>query len=121
MRRAFEDAEIPELAIARREPTMTNQPADRPVLAAAVADEDVETIVTLNLRHFPDAACEPFGIDVDHPDAFLCRLLENAPEQVHAALSEQAAALTRPPMTLTDVLGLLAASVPDFVARIRSG
>ncbi len=118
MRRTFDDAEIPEAAIADVEPTMSNEPADRHVLAAAVADEAVRTIVTLNLRHFPVAACEPFGVEVVHPDAFLCRLHEDAPAEVHAALTEQAAALTRPPMSVTDVLELLAPTVPDFVARI---
>lgn len=121
MGRTFDDAEIPEDAIAALEPAMTNDLADRHVLAAAVAGEDVRTIVTLNLRHFPVAACEPFGIEVVHPDAFLCRLHERAPETVHAALTEQAAALSRPPMTVTEVLDLLAPNVPDFVARIRAG
>jgi predicted nucleic acid-binding protein len=121
MERAFEGAEIPKAAIAGREPTMSNDPADRNVLAAAVAAEDVQTIVTLNLRHFPMAACEPFDIDVVHPDAFLCRLHASAPEKVHAALTEQAAALSRPPMTVTEVLDLPAPNVPDFVARVGAG
>jgi hypothetical protein len=121
MRRTFDDAEIPEDAITALQPAMTNDLADRHVLAAAVAEEDARTIVTLNLRHFPVAACEPFGIEVVHPDVFLCRLHEQAPEKVHAALTEHAAALSRPPMTVVEVLDLLAPNVPDFVARIRAG
>ncbi|MGI8505693.1 MAG: hypothetical protein ACR2MK_02610 [Solirubrobacteraceae bacterium] len=39
----------------------------------------------------------------------------------HAALAEQAAALSRPPMTITAVLDLLAPNVPDFVAWIDAG
>jgi hypothetical protein len=58
VRQTFDDAEISADAIAALEPAMTNDPADRHVLAAAVADEDVGTIVTLNVRHFPVAACE---------------------------------------------------------------
>ena len=38
-------------------------PGDRHVLAAAIAGR-CDAIVTLNLRHFPNAAVEPFGIDV---------------------------------------------------------
>jgi predicted nucleic acid-binding protein len=61
MQRAFEDAEVPGAAIASLEPSMLNEPADRHVLAAAVAS-DAEAIVTSNMRHFPAAACEPFGM-----------------------------------------------------------
>jgi len=97
MERAFEDAEVPEAAIAPLEPMMLNEPADRHVLAAAVAS-DADVIVTSNLRHFPAAACEPFGIEVVHPDAFLCELHERAPAKIRAALTEQATALSRPPL-----------------------
>lgn len=119
MRRAFEDAQIPEAPIATLEPGMTNQPADRHVLAAAVASDDAHRIVTSNLRHFPIAACEPFGIQAVHPDAFLCELHGRAPTQVHAALADQAAALSRPPLTVGDILGRLEESVPEFVSRVR--
>jgi hypothetical protein len=44
------------------------------VLAAAVAS-DAQAIVTLNLRHFPDEACEPFAVEPLHPDEFLLNLL----------------------------------------------
>jgi hypothetical protein len=77
---------------------MLNEPADRHVLAAAVAS-DAERIVTTNVRHFPAAACEPFGIEVVHPDVFLCELYQHAPAKVRVALAEQAAALSRPPLT----------------------
>ena len=118
MGRAFDDAEVPAALIASIEPAMTNEPGDRHVLAAAVAS-DADTIVTSNLRHFPATACEPFGIEVVHPDAFLCELHERAPAKVRIALTEQAAALSRPPLTVTELLDLLAATVPDFVALVR--
>jgi hypothetical protein len=120
IQRSFEDAEIPVSAIATLEPRMTNESADRHVLAAAVASDDAAMIVTLNLRHFPAAACEPFGIDVAHPDVFLCDVHERAPTAVHAVLDQQAADLTRPPMTVEDVLDRLHRTVPEFVARVRT-
>jgi predicted nucleic acid-binding protein len=86
MRRAFEDAEVPEASIAALEPEMRNEPSDRHVLAAAVASSDAQAIVTFNLRHFPASACEPFGIEIIHPDALLCELHEYEPERVHNAL-----------------------------------
>lgn len=119
MQGAFEDAEIPDAAIARLEPAMTNEPADRHVLAAAVASDYARTIVTSNVRHFPAAVCEPFGIEILHPDAFLCELQERSPAQVRDGLTEQVAALSRPPLTLTELLDLLALTVPHFVDRIR--
>lgn len=121
MERAFDDAEIPEALTAELEPSMSNEQGDRHVLAAAVADEDAQAIVTLNLRHFPEDACKPLGIDIVHPDEFLRRLYDAAPEKVHAALTAQAAALSRPPMSVTELLDLLAPDVPDFVGRIRAG
>jgi predicted nucleic acid-binding protein len=119
MERAFEDAEVPEAAIASLEPAMTNEPADRHVLAAAVAS-DADAIVTSNLRHFPASACGPFGIQVAHPDAFLCELHERVPAKIRVALAEQAAALSRPPFTVTELLDLLAATVPEFVSQVRA-
>ncbi len=118
MERAFDEAEIPEVAIASLEPAMTNEAADRHVLAAAVAS-GVDAIVTSNVRHFPAAACEPFGIDVVHPDVFLCELYERAPAKVRVALAEQAAALSRPPLTVTQILDRLDVTVPEFVSRMR--
>jgi hypothetical protein len=118
MQRAFEDAEVPEAAIASLEPAMLNEPADRHVLAAAVAS-DAEAIVTSNIRHFPAAACEPFGMEAVHPDAFLCELHERAPAKIRVALTEQALALSRPPLTETQVLDRLAATVPEFVFMVR--
>ena len=118
MERAFEDAQVPEAAIASLEATMLNEPADRHVLAAAVAS-DADAIVTSNLRHFPATACEPFGIEVVHPDAFLCALHEHASAKIRIALAQQAAALSRPPVTVTELLHLLEATVPEFVSRVR--
>lgn len=121
MRHAFADAEVPASAIAALEPRMTNAPADRHVLAAALASDDAEMVVTLNLRHFPAAACEPFRIEVVHPDAFLCELHERAPGPLRDVLTQQAADLSRPPMTADDVLDRLQVDVPEFVARVRAG
>jgi predicted nucleic acid-binding protein len=118
MERAFEDAAVPEAAIASLEPTMTNERADRHVLAAAVAS-GADTIVTSNLRHFPATAYEAFGIEVVHPDAFLCELHEHAPAKIRVLLTAQAAALSRPPLTMTELLDLLAATVPEFVCHVR--
>ena len=43
---------------------------DRHVLAAAIASE-ADTVVTYNLKHFPDAALAEHGVAAIHPDEFL--------------------------------------------------
>jgi hypothetical protein len=119
MRRAFDDAEVPEALIAARAPQMTNEPSDHHVLAAAAASSDARAIVTFNLRHFPASACEPCGVEIIHPDAFLCELHEYEPARVHNALVKQAADLSRPPITVGGVLDRLERSVPKFAAEVR--
>lgn len=52
-------------------------PNDRHVLAAAIVGR-CDAIVTANLKHFPEAALAPFGIDLQHPDEFLCNRLNLA-------------------------------------------
>ena len=119
MRQVFPGSEVPVAAIGVVEPAMTNEPSDRHVLATVVASEDAKALVTFNLRHFPAAVCEPLGVDVLHPDLFLCELYGQGPQSVHAVLAEQVAMLSRPPMTVDDVLERLGATVPEFVGRVR--
>ena len=92
---------------------MTNDPKDRHVLATAVAAK-AQVIVTLNLKHFPGNAWEPFGIEPLHPDAFLLDLCSLDTDTAFEVVERQAAALTRPPMTIEELLDRLAATVPNF-------
>jgi len=119
MRCAFDTATVPEPAIARLEPAMTNNPKDRHVLATAVA-ASAQVIVTLDLKHFPSDACEPFAVESLHPDAFLLDLRSLGPDMVTDTVARQAAALTRPPMTTDELLDRLAATVPDFAHTLRT-
>jgi hypothetical protein len=50
---------------------------DRHILAAAIVGR-CDVIVTANLKHFPEAALAPFGIEAQHPDEFLCNHLNLA-------------------------------------------
>ncbi len=70
--------------------SMDNDPGDRHVLAAAVRC-GAEAIVTFNLRHFPQASLERWGIDVQSPDEFLINLYHLNPEVVIHTLHEQSA------------------------------
>ena len=78
-------------------------PDDRHVLAAAIV-AGAEVIVTRNLRDFPLEALAPYGIKAQHPDIFVRHLIDLAPVQVVDAVREQLASLTRPPVSVGDLL-----------------
>lgn len=118
MQRAFPEAMVPADAVARLESAMTNDAKDRHVLAAAVASP-AEAVVTFNLRHFQPEACEPHDIEPLHPDEFLVTLYDLDPPTVSAEVGAQAAALTRPPMSRSQLIEILRrAGVPAFAARL---
>jgi predicted nucleic acid-binding protein len=98
-------------------PKMRNHPKDRHVAACAAAGE-ADYIVTGNLtdfRHLPD------GIKAIHPDAFLCRLLDDMPGQLRAALDAQSARLRNPPLDVAAIIALLAPVTPRFVQAWHAG
>lgn len=97
---------------------MKNDPDDRHVAAAAVLAH-AQVIVTFNTRHFPDQALEPYGIEAQHPDEFLCHLLDLAPSLMRQVLGDQAAALRMPPMTVHQLLVRLAKDAPMFAEQAR--
>jgi predicted nucleic acid-binding protein len=95
--------------------SMTNHPKDRHVLAAAV-QAGADLIVTCNVKDFPYSACEPYDIDVQPPDEFLCYQWElRSPEYLTAILEQWASSLSNPPLTLEQLLQEHAARrVPEF-------
>jgi len=99
---------------------MSNDAGDRHVVAAAVR-ANAETIVTFNLKHFPDAALSNYDLEAVHPDAFLLDQLDLYPKLTLNAVEEIAASYESPPMTTERFLELLArAGVPQFAARVRA-
>jgi hypothetical protein len=118
MAEAFEGACVGVEAIARLESTMTNDPKDRHVLAAAVVSQ-AQAIITTNLKDFPAAASGPYGVDILHPDEFLMVLYGLDPSLAVDAVTRQAADLQSPPMTVGELLDRLSVTVPGFAAAIR--
>src|SRR5450432_3552157 len=59
-------------------------PDDRHVLAAAIRGR-ADVIVTMNLRDFPEAVLDSFGIEAQHPDEFILHLLGLSPDAVLSA------------------------------------
>lgn len=99
---------------------MGNDPGDRHVLAAAV-HAAAGVIVTHDLRHFPPAALEPFGIAAGAPDAFLLDQFDLDQTSVVAVLRRQATRRRRAPRTVPEILDSLARSgAPKFAAKLRS-
>src|SRR5439155_19737425 len=98
---------------------MPNDPKDRHVLAAAVACK-AQIIVTQNLRHFKPEHLVQFEVDALSPDEFLVHLFHLTPERMVEIIKEQAKDLHHPPITLSDLLNILAPQVPMFVKLFRA-
>ncbi|MBA3416812.1 MAG: PIN domain-containing protein [Chloroflexia bacterium] len=94
-------------------------PKDRHVVAAAIAG-NAQTIVTLNLRHFPEHALSPYGIEAQSPDGFLVGLCDFAPSAMIDVVRRQAADLRNPPVSLGQLLDSLSRHAPSFADRMRS-
>lgn len=94
-------------------------PDDRHVLAAAIRC-NADAIVTFNLKDFPEAALSPFGIEVIHPDDFVCYQIDLAPALCCEALRKQRQALQNPAMSVDDFLSMLQKQqLPQTVSRLR--
>lgn len=81
-------------------------PDDRHVLAAAIVG-NCEVIVTQNLKDFPEAALAPYGIDVQHPDEFLCNHLNLAQGVFCGVVQKVRRRLKNPPYTIDEYLDIL--------------
>lgn len=100
-------------------PAMTNDPKDRHVLAAAVR-VNADSIVTLNVKDFPDAALEPYGIEVQTPDEFLTGLWISDQDLIARVLIEQAKALKKPPLSVFELAKGLGRHAPEFSQSVLS-
>ena len=112
LRKHFEDAWVENYESFI--PILANHPKDRHVLAAAVRC-GAQTIVTLNLKDFPEAALSPWDVVAQSPDEFLVHQYHLAPEVVAQKLHEQA---TRHG-GMERLLAIHRKLAPEFVALIR--
>jgi hypothetical protein len=87
---------------------------DRHVVAAAM-QANARSIVTFNLRHFPQRALKPFGISVFSPDEFLVSLFYRDPLRILEIIDAQAYQIRQ---TKTTVLDRLKTDLPEFVALV---
>jgi len=117
MTRHFPDAEVTGYEALVE--SMTNDPKDRHVLAAAVRSR-ASAIITFNLADFPPAATDPYDIEVQHPDEFLLNQLDLAPGVALDVLRRQVRGYDRPTMDLFALATALEhAGCPDTADEVR--
>lgn len=93
---------------------------DRHILAAAVKGR-CDLIVTYNLKDFPAEELAKLSIEAQHPDEFLCHLLDLSPGKVCAAVRVARTRFKNPPIGVGEFLATLEqASLVSFVANLRS-
>ena len=80
---------------------------DQHVLAAAIHAQ-CAVIVTYNLKDFPKKSLYKYGIDAQHPDEFIARLIDLSPEVVCATIKRHRLSLKSPPKTMSEYLKTLA-------------
>lgn len=79
---------------------------DRHVLAAAI-EAQAQIIVTYNLRDFPSGALQAYGVEAQHPDEFVVRLIALNPLTVRETVETHQQALKNPPKTPAQYLATL--------------
>ncbi len=96
--------------------SMTNDPKDRHVLAAAVRCA-AHAIVTANVRHFPPRSVKPYNLDVLTPDEFLMQQLRLNEQLIREKIAAQAVARG---VRIEELLNRLAKWAPAAV-RLLTG
>jgi predicted nucleic acid-binding protein len=92
---------------------------DRHVLAVAV-HVGAPTIVTENVRDFPQELLEPYGIEAVTADAFALAQVDLHRDGVLAAVEAMAARRRRPPKTPDSIIDALSHYLPGAMAALRS-
>lgn len=104
------NAAVPDCLVTGHESLIPNlslpDPDDRHVLAAAI-HAGAESIITFNLKDFPEDQTGPHGVSAIHPDTFLARLLDGFEHEVCLALRNQRGLLKNPPKTVSEHLTTL--------------
>lgn len=74
---------------------------DRHVLAAAIQSE-AKTIITYNLKDFPNTYLSEYGISALHPDLFISDLIQSHPVETCLAVRRHRASLRNPPKSIVE-------------------
>lgn len=94
-------------------------PDDRHVLASAIFC-GAGTIVTYNIKDFPEEALAPHGITAQHPDQFIEHAFDLNSAAVLHAVRDHRASLKNPPKTVEELFdGYLEVGLATTVAALR--
>lgn len=116
MNEMFSDALIPRERYSQLIDTMTNDPQDRHVLAAAVIAE-ADVLVTLDLGDFPKESVERYNIEVQTPDQFVRHQAALAPRLFMEVFLRRARERDR----LSEERGKGSLSPEDIALYLRDG
>ena len=111
------DIHFPEANVKNWEkwlPKCQNHPKDRHVLAAAI-EVRAGTILTFNVKDFPETALSPWNIKASHPDAFLQSCLDSHSDQIQTTIRSMAQRARR---SDAQMLGRFAWSLPKFAGNL---
>jgi hypothetical protein len=119
MEQAFEDAMVDSfdhlLAVCEAVP----DPKDRHVLAAAVGTR-ADVIVTDNMKHFPNRALAPFGIEARSADAFIADTAMLDIGRAAVAVQRMRSRFVNPPISADDLfLKMEAQSLTETVDVLK--
>lgn len=107
---ALMNAAVPDALVIGYEPLITGlalpDPNDRHVLAAAIRCS-ASVIVTFNEKDFPASQLAPFGVEAQHPDAFVEYLFDLDPAAVVNAAQKQRSNLANPTLEVDRFLDIL--------------
>jgi hypothetical protein len=95
---------------------MQNDAKDRHVLAVAVR-AGADCVVTDNIKHFPQKALEPFGLESLTAQDFLLHQYHLDPDTFIGVLKEQAKDTNR---TLADLVAVLSRYTPNLAEVIKA-
>lgn len=122
--RTHMDAHAEDCLVEDFEPLIENltlpDPDDRHVLAAAIKGR-ADVIVTFNLKHFPETELNAYDLTAQHPDVFVGRLIDLAPDAVADSARIVRARLKNPPVTVDRYLETLdRQGLVETVSGLRS-
>lgn len=97
--------------------SISQTPMDRHVVAAALRGR-ADVIVTENVKDFPKQILTPLWLEVIRLDDFLLDQYDLSPSLTRRIVIEQAAAMKRPPVDVSELLSSLSHGGAPLFARL---